>query len=314
MPSMSTPRVSIGMPVYNGERYLAAALDGLLAQTFSDFELIVSDNASTDATPAICARYAARDGRIRYSRNAVNIGGAPNFRRVFHLATGEYFMWAAHDDIHAPMFVGRCVEVLDHDPTVVACYPRVRVIDADGTVVGDDTTHLPRIGSPHPHERFGDLVRWDYKCYEVLGLIRAAVLRMTPLIASFIASDTALRAELGLRGRFHEIPEYLLFNRDHSERSTRALAQHHLRGAWFDPALAGKRVLPHWRILAEYVRCVRRVPLSRGERLRCYWELRHWLGVPRNLKWLAADVPIAIDPRAWDAFVRYRAAREQKTL
>jgi hypothetical protein len=156
------------------------------------------------------------------------------------------------------------------------------------------------------------LVRWDYNCYEVFGLIRASVLRLTPLIASFIASDRALRAELGLRGRFHEIPEYLVYNRDHSGRSTRILEQHHMRGAWFDPALAGKRVLPHWRILIEYVRCIRRVPLSPGERLRCYRELTRWLRVPRNLKWLAADIPIAIDPRAWDAFVRYRAARQRQ--
>jgi glycosyltransferase involved in cell wall biosynthesis len=307
-----SPRVSIGLPVYNGARYLATALDAWLAQTFTNFEVIISDNASTDATPAICAQYAARDRRIRYSRNAANIGGAPNFRRVFHLATGEYFVWATHDDLHAPTFLERCVAGLDGDPTVVVCYPRVRIIDANGAAVEDDDTHLPRIGSARPHERFSDLVRWDYKCYEMLGLIRASVLRVTPLIASYIASDRALRAELGLRGRFHEVPEYLLFNRDHSERSTRALVQHHLRGAWVDPALAGKRVLPHWRILIEYVRCIRRVPLSRGERLRCYGHLTRWLRVPRNLKWLAADVPIFVDPRAWDAFVRYRAARKQQ--
>ena len=306
---MSTPRVSIGLPVYNGERHLATALDALLAQTFTDFELIISDNASTDATAAICAQYAARDRRIRSLCTAVNIGGAANFRRVFHLATGEYFMWATHDDLQAPTFVARCVEVLDHDPTVAVCYARTRIIDADGAIVRDDDTHLPRVGSPHPHERFGDLVRWDYNCYEVFGLIRASVLRQTPLIASFIASDRALRAELGLRGRFHEIPEYLFYSRDHGGRSTRVLVQHHMRGAWFDPVLAGKRVLPHWRILVEYVRCIQRVPLSHSERLRCYWELTRWLRVPRNLKWLAADIPIAIDPRVWDAFVRYRAAR-----
>ena len=308
---MTPPRVSVGLPVYNGERYLPVVLDALLAQTFADFELIISDNASTDATGAICTRYAALDRRIRYSRNPFNIGGAANFRRVFHLATGTYFMWTAHDDVQAPTFIERCVEVLDRDPTVVVCYARTRVIDADGVVIRDDTTPLSRVSSPHPHERFGDLVQWDYNCYEVFGLIRASVLRLTPLIASFIASDRALRAELGLRGRFHEIPEYLVYNRDHPERSTRVLAQHHMRGAWFDPALAGKRVLPHWRILGEYARCIRRAPLSRSERLRCYWELTRWLRVPRNLRWLVADIPIAIDPRAWDLFVRYRAARER---
>ena len=310
---MTAPRVSIGLPVYNGERYLAVALDALQAQTFTDFELIISDNASTDGTPAICSQYAAGDERIRYSRNSTNIGGAPNFRRVFHLARGEYFMWAMHDDLYAPTFLARAVEALDRDPTVVLCCARTRVIAADGSAIRDDTTPPLRVASPRAHERFGDLVRWDYNCYEVLGLIRASVLRQTPLMASFIASDRALRAELGLRGRFYEIPEVLFYNRDHAERSTRVLEQHHLRGAWFDPRLAGKRVLPHWRILAEYVRCVWRVPLRHSDRWRCCWELTRWLRVPRNLKWLAADLPIAIDPRLWEAFVRYRAGRQERS-
>lgn len=84
-------RVSIGLPVYNGEQYLAKALDSLLAQTFTDFEVIISDNASTDRTSEICAAYLERDPRIRYYRNQQNIGAAPNFNRTFELATGMYF-------------------------------------------------------------------------------------------------------------------------------------------------------------------------------------------------------------------------------
>jgi glycosyltransferase involved in cell wall biosynthesis len=310
--TMNAPRVSIGLPVYNGERYLAAAVDALLAQTFTDFELIVSDNASTDATASICADYAARDRRIRHSRNAVNIGGAANYRRVFHLATGRYFMWAAHDDLHAPTFVERCAEVLDRDPTIVVCHTRVCVVDSDGAEISRHESPLQHVGSPHPHLRFGDLVSFEYDCWEVLGLIRADVLRSTPLIASFIAADCPLRAELGLRGRFHEVPEYLFYSRDHAERATRAQPQFHQRGEWFDPALAGKRVFPYWRLFAEYARSVRRVPLSRRERLLCYWALTRWLRVPRNLKRLAADIPIAAHPSVWELFVRWRAARERR--
>lgn len=307
---MSKPRVSIGVPVRNGERFLATALEGLRAQTFADFELIVSDNASTDATRSIAASAAARDPRVRYSRTAANIGGAANFRRVFELATGEYFVWAAHDDLHAPTFLERCVEVLDRRPDVVVCYTRVCVIDADGAVIRRESSPLPRIGSPHPHERFGDLVRYPYDCWEVLGLIRASTLRETPLIASFIASDLTLRAELGLRGGFHEVPEYLFFSRDHAQRATRSEMQFHQRGEWFDPALAGKRVFPYWRVLAEYARAIGRAPLGRRERLRCYWELTGWLRIPRNLKRLAADLPIALHPKVWDLFERYRDARK----
>jgi hypothetical protein len=198
---------------------------------------------------------------------------------------------------------------MEEDPSVAVCHTRVRVIDAGGAFVRDDETRLPRAGSPHPHERFGDLVRHDLGCYEVFGLLRSSVLGATRLIGRFIASDRALRAELGLRGRYHEIPEPLFFSRDHPERSTRAMVQHHLRGAWFAPELAGRRVFPHWRIFLEYARCVGNSPLGRRERGLCYRELARWLAVPRNLKWLGADLLIAAEPRAWDVFVRYRGRR-----
>jgi len=92
------PQVSIGMPVYNGAKFIREALDSLLAQTFTDFELIISDNASTDETEAICQEYAAKDARIRYVRQAKNLGAVANFKFVLDEAVGEYFMWAAHDD------------------------------------------------------------------------------------------------------------------------------------------------------------------------------------------------------------------------
>ena len=91
-------KVSIGMPVYNGEKFIREALDSLLAQTFTDFELIISDNASTDGTEAICREYAARDSRIRCVRQSENRGACANFQFVLDEAKGEYFMWAAADD------------------------------------------------------------------------------------------------------------------------------------------------------------------------------------------------------------------------
>jgi glycosyltransferase involved in cell wall biosynthesis len=307
--SPALPRVSIGMPVRNGEPFLEQAVDSILAQTFTDFELVVADNASTDSTARICTEYAGRDPRVRYVRHDVDIGAAANFRHVFELSRAPYFKWAAHDDAIAPEFLERCVAVLDADPSIVVCQTLVRIIDAAGRVVGDDDTQVPRAGSWQPHERFADLVRYDYCCYEVLGLIRSSVLRQTRLIADFIASDRSLRAELGLRGRYHEVPELLFLSRDHAGRSTRAMPQHHQRGAWWTPSLAGRHVLPHWRILGEYVATIWRVPLSPQERLRCHLALLGWLGVKRNLKWLAADLVIAIEPRTWDWFERFRTLR-----
>ena len=100
------PRVSIGLPIYNGENFLGDAVESLLAQTFTDFELVLVDNASTDGTAAMCERFVARDKRVRYHRNPQNIGGAPNFNLAFQLADrAPYFKWAAHDDRHLPDFL-----------------------------------------------------------------------------------------------------------------------------------------------------------------------------------------------------------------
>src|SRR3569833_191665 len=115
------PKVSIGLPVYNGENIFRETLDSILDQTFEDFELIISDNASTDHTEAICQSYVDRDKRVRYLRNPENIGASGNYTRVFEAASGENFKWAAHDDVCATTFLAECVNVLDRDPAIVLC-------------------------------------------------------------------------------------------------------------------------------------------------------------------------------------------------
>ena len=112
-----TPQVSIGMPVYNGEPFIREALDSLLAQTFTDFELTISDNASTDGTEAICREYAAKDARIRYVRQTENRGAAANFQFVLDEAVGEYFMWAAADDVWAESFLQKTIYSLQSNQT-----------------------------------------------------------------------------------------------------------------------------------------------------------------------------------------------------
>ncbi|MGA7951628.1 MAG: glycosyltransferase family A protein [Thiobacillaceae bacterium] len=120
--SSSQPIVSIGMPVFNGERYIRDALDSLLAQTFTDFELIISDNASTDRTEQICRQYAAHDARIRYVRQSVNLGALPNFQFVLEAAVGEYFMWAAYDDFWKPNFIAHALPAMN-DKSVGFVFP-----------------------------------------------------------------------------------------------------------------------------------------------------------------------------------------------
>ena len=126
------PRVSIGLPVYNGEAFIADAISSFRAQSFDDFELIVSDNAWTDATEDIVREFASADPRIRYLRSETNVGANRNFNRTYYFATGEYFKWAAHDDVVEPTFIERCVSVLNDDPTVVLVHSRTSYIGGNG--------------------------------------------------------------------------------------------------------------------------------------------------------------------------------------
>ncbi|HEY7648639.1 MAG TPA: glycosyltransferase [Methylomirabilota bacterium] len=292
------PRVSIGLPVFNGERHLEAALHSILAQTFSDFELIISDNASTDRTGEICRDLAARDGRIRYYLNERNIGGARNFNRVFELSTAPYFKWAAHDDMIDPAFLSRCVEVLDQDPSVVLCFTKVKVVDDGGQSIGDYKLELKQIGSPRPRDRFADLVLIDHLCLHIFGLIRSDALRKTSLHGSFIASDRVLLAELGLLGRFHDVAEPLFLSRDHGGRSIRALPIN-FRRAWFDPQAQGGASFPHWRTLGEYLRLVHRLRLGPSEKMTCYLHIVHWLSANLNWARMVTDVIIAVAPGSY---------------
>jgi glycosyltransferase involved in cell wall biosynthesis len=304
-------RVSIGLPVFNGERYVAAAIDAMLAQSFRDFELIICDNASTDRTREICESRAKRDPRIRYIRSDTNIGGAANFNRVFDLAGGEYFKWAAHDDVVAPDWLAQCIDVLDRDPSAVLCQSAVSTIAEDGRILADLDSGMPDNASPSPGRRFADLVLVDHPCTLIFGLIRSDALRKTPRIAPYVASDRVLLAELGLLGRFREVPGRLFLLREHPERSVTAIP-FHKRAAWFDPAAGSRRVFPHWRFYTEYFVCVHRVCRRRRERWACYAHLCRWPW--KNMNWarLASDLVIAAWPGSGEklmALNRRQAAR-----
>lgn len=275
------PRVSIGMPVFNGEKYLKEALDSILAQTYQDFELIISDNASTDRTQQICREYAAKDSRIHYYRNEKNLGAPRNHNRVFELSSGEYFKWAAHDDVHASEFLRKCVSVLDKDPSVVLCHSKTYRIDEHSHLVGN-YDRMWRIGSWKPHERFRDLIRTRNPCWLLFGLGRASSYRKTRLYRNYVGADRNLLAEMGLMGRIFEIPEYLFFGRDHPDQYTNIFysgldrstsikrLQEHM--AWQSDWTS----FPNWKMYTEYFKLIRRVRLKRSERLLCYDQISRW--------------------------------------
>ena len=286
--SKDKPRVSIGVPVFNGEKYLAVALDSLLAQTYSDFELIISDNASTDGTQEICRTYAARDCRIRFFRNKINLGAAKNFNRTFELSSGEYFKWAAHDDLCAPEYLERCVEVLDRKLSVLVCHTKTIYIDENGEEYGvyDDQLDLHSL---RPYKRYHDYFFRPYKrCNAIFGVIRANELKKTPLIGCYFGSDQVLLGELTLRGEVYRVPEPLFLRRDHLQQPWRRHPTRQSHEAWFDPTRATKITLPHWRLLFEHFMCIKRVPLSWNERKWCYiylgwWARQHWRYLAKQL-------------------------------
>jgi len=267
--SAETPRISIGFPVFNGADFLREALDALLAQDFEDFELIVSDNASTDATGSICREYAQADGRIRYFRADENRGAAWNYNFVFAQARGEFFKWAAHDDVCAPQFLSRCLEVFDRsDDKVVLVYPRATLIDDDGNLLEPDSDRM-ETRSAFAHRRVIHVLSNVNLANAIFGLIRSPALRRTRLIGPFVASDYVLFVELAILGQFVEVPEELFEKRVHARSSRAANVTEGQVMRWFDPTRRHGRLTTKQRLLVEYTRSALR--LSRGpiERALC---------------------------------------------
>lgn len=306
------PRVSIGLPVWNGENYLEGALRSICAQTFQDFELIISDNASEDRTEVISREWAAKDPRIRYIRNDKNVGAAKNFNQVFEWSTGEYFKWAAHDDELAPTFLERCVQVLDEDPSVVLCHSLVVILNEHNEVVEQLPHDLTPVHSAKPQVRFSHLLLTDRSNYDLFGLLRAPVLRQTQLFAGYACSDLALRAELGLRGPYFQIPEVLFYARRHPQTASHTNQSHLDWAVWSDPENAGKRLFPHWRIFLEYYKTIGRVPLTNLQRLGCSVQLVRW--VFSNLNWgrMLLELIITVAPGVWTVYWKFRQKLLQK--
>jgi len=286
----TNPKVTIGVPVYNGDQYLAPALDSLLAQTFDDFELIISDNASTDRTEEIARAYAARDCRVRYERGEKNRGCAWNHNRVFALARGRYFRWAAHDDLCSPTLLARTVELLDERPDVVWCHARSSHIDTAGALLppphAQDVSYLaPDVDSVSresaaPHQRFRAVLLGTGGCLDAFGLMRSEVVRRTGLRLPYYGDDKVFVAELGLLGRYAEVPETLFFVRVHPGGSG-SLVTAAERQRFMDPNRS-RFTLTRWQLGRGYAAAIARSGLSTVERARCYAVLaRYFLQVSK---------------------------------
>jgi glycosyltransferase involved in cell wall biosynthesis len=206
------PLVSIGVPVHNGERYLSQALDALLGQSWPDLEVIISDNSSNDGTEAICRAYEAKDARVRYFRQPVNIGAPHNWNFVARHARGKYFKWSSANDYCPPDMVEKCVAVLESDPEAVLCYGRTCLI-CEETGKREEYAQDFAIVGDSPRQRFETLYRNKDLNNAQSGLIRAESLRRTRLDRPYPGGDIVLMAELALQGRFVLLPHTLLYRR-----------------------------------------------------------------------------------------------------
>lgn len=284
--STRRPRLSIGLPVYNGEDYLVESLDALLGQTFADFELIVSSNASTDATDEICQAYAARDPRIRYFRQPVNVGAVPNHNFVLDQATGELFKWASGDDLYARDLVERCIALLDEHPEAILAHSWTAAVDGAGAVIQAHEYPLTT-SAPEAAERLrsllfaGDELPGAIRADDFYGVFRTDMLRRVKPLDSYHHSDQTFMAEAALHGRFVQVPEWLYFRRHHPGRAHQAMPSIRRWCSNLDPKRADRFRHPVVRLVGEYVLAyydsVRRAPLSPAARRACYRTVTRWL-------------------------------------
>ncbi len=277
--SRRAPKISIGIPVYNGAAFLRETLQHLSHQTYSDFEIIISDNASDDATPEICQEFARADSRINYQRLAVNVGAIENFNRLIGLAQGKYFKWAAADDVCLPNFLEETLEIIESDPEVAWVHSQFGKVDKSGNVLSCDDpaaeglAHSSDADQPRPqhdssvrHKRFHGVLLGTTWCADIYGLIRKSVLDRTRPFPKCFGAEKVLLGELALWGKYREVPKTLFFQRVHSaaagELTTRDKQEAYMVPNTKKKAFAATRTA----LLAGHLGSVFNVPMSVGER------------------------------------------------
>jgi len=289
----AVPRLTIGLPVYNSERYVAESIESLLGQSYRDFELVISDNASTDETPAICERYAKQDSRVRYYRQPRNVGLAPNHNFCVEQARGELFKWAAGDDLYHRDLLLRSVEALDERPNVVLVHAYTAMIDGDSQMYQANSYSLDTAATRAP-DRFRSLLN-DSGGDDDGGVVRKAVLKRVAKKDSYHHADRTVMTEMALHGPFYHVPEFMYFRRDHPGRAERAHPSIRARCSNMDPRRANPWLHPVPRLLGEYfwayVSMIQRAPLTLAERRECYRHLAAWAASRSKPHELVSHIP-----------------------
>lgn len=265
---MSKRKVAVGLPVYNGQEYLAAAIESHLSQTFGDFDLVISDNGSTDATPEICADYARKDQRIKFLRSPENRGILWNHRRVMDESESatQYFRWAGADDILEPGLLQAMVNVLNTRTEVVAVMPDTKNIDDRGEVIGTMARSLD-FQSPDVFQRAHDILVANYQHVIAYGLFRVSTLRLMRTRPNYFGWDPVFAWELALRGQIVQAAGPALLRRFHVGSISRVKTSKELR-KWVEPHSKAGMSFPHWNWTYERARVLIACPMSTRDRLR----------------------------------------------
>lgn len=294
------PKITIHIPVYNGENYLEIEIDSLLQQTYTDFELLITDNCSTDSTGEICQRYATQDPRVRYHLNAENIGSNANFDLGVELARGEYFKWASHDDFHDLDFLQACVDVLDADPNAVLVQSLVQIVDSNGKNIAIYDSHLRGSDSNDPVERFKPLTHIRHVCTEVFGLFRMDALKKTKLMSeNYHACDRAMLAEIALLGKIVQIEKPLFFNREHAGRYVRRVRPSE-RSSYHLHAPTMKTEIDQLLLYQDYKQAIESHLSNPEDRKRARKVLFNWWFVEWNSLRLLVELASWKFPRVYD--------------
>lgn len=289
MENKVSPKVSIGMPVYNGAEFLSSSIESILNQTFSDFELIISDNASTDATEEICRNFARHDNRIRYFRNEENIGASDNYNAVYFHASTPYFKWTSCSDLCHPQFIEKCVDVLDEYPDVVLCYPEIKMFNEtiEDAELFEDDLHLMMDSACERYAEFNSRATLNNV---MNGVLRTSSLRNTAMIKPFFSSDTALMAELVMRGKFYQVKDTYYYRRMDEKTATALKDDKDVLKHYF-PDMNKLMLFQNWKLYYEHFSAIRRAPVSGKEKQcirRVFYRMLRW-----HRKQLLDDVGLA---------------------
>ena len=270
-----TPTLSIGIPVFNGARYLGHTLECLRRQEFEDVEILISDNASTDGTAEIAQRAAEADPRISYVRQPFNMGPTANNNYLFHHTSGEFFTWLACDDGFEPGYHRRMVGMLRARPDAAAAMSRVRLIDPDGNPL-DHADETPRDGDhPDPVERFMRYASFSHWCQYTYAVMRRTAMARTRLLLPFWGSDRLWCAELAMQGPLLRDPETLFFVRQHPDRLTRRMgrAERYTMSFYLTPTGSRAMTLYYAKQLRE---SIERSGLTGADKARARRAMRAW--------------------------------------